>query len=370
MATERKKPTANPAATPRSKTRVRKPATVIEQNPDTIPTGAPEHDRFADTELPQPTLPTSPAALAAQPRPTHSPHSNISTQSSLPSWMAALSQLSLLQWAFAISIAFHAVLLAVRFVDPDAINRAFKDTPLEVILVNAKSQLKPEVAQAIAQANLDGGGASEKGRAKSPMPSAALNAEGDAAVDERKRVEDMQDAQSRLLAQVKSALAQRPEDFKSVTDEPSTSEEERRKQLMKMLAEIEARIDEENKRPRKRFISPATREAAYAQYYDALKKKIELRGTENFPALAGQKLYGELTMVMVVDKRGRVKSTEIVQGSGNRRLDRMAEAIAVSSGPFGAFSAEMMKSADEVEVVSRFKFSRDETLSTTLEANQ
>ena len=59
---------------------------------------------------------------------------------------------STLQWALIASAAVHGVLLTVRFVDPQAINRAFKDTPLEVILVNAKGNERPEKAQAIAQA--------------------------------------------------------------------------------------------------------------------------------------------------------------------------------------------------------------------------
>ena len=40
----------------------------------------------------------------------------------------------------------HAVLLAVRIVDPQAFNRVFRDTPLEVILVNARSNERPEKA--------------------------------------------------------------------------------------------------------------------------------------------------------------------------------------------------------------------------------
>lgn len=325
---------------------------------DTVPSVLPSQPLSAAAGARPSVLPGTAAPAAVKPQPS----------SRLPAFIA---HWSLLHWAFAISIAFHVLLLSIRFVDPEAFNRAFQDTPLEVILVNAKSQLKPEVAQAIAQANLDGGGLHEKGRAKSPLPSAELNAEGDAAADERKRVEDMQDTQARLLAQVKSALAQRPEDFKSVTEnEAANAEEERRKQLLKMLAEIESRIDEENKRPRKRFISPATREAVYAQYYDALKKKVEAKGTDNFPEFSGRKLYGELTMVMLVNANGRLLKTEIVQSSGSRRLDRMAEAIAANAGPFGSFSPEMRKSADQVEVVSRFKFARDETLKTTLEANE
>jgi len=53
--------------------------------------------------------------------------------------------------ALLLSLAVHAVLLTVRFVAPEQFNRVFKDTALEVILVNAQSQERPEHAQAIAQ---------------------------------------------------------------------------------------------------------------------------------------------------------------------------------------------------------------------------
>jgi protein TonB len=65
---------------------------------------------------------------------------------------------STLQIALGVSVAVHAGLLAVRFVDPEGFNRVFKDTPLEVVLVNARGNERPEKAQAIAQANLAGGG--------------------------------------------------------------------------------------------------------------------------------------------------------------------------------------------------------------------
>ena len=63
----------------------------------------------------------------------------------------------------------------------------------------------------------------------------------------------------------------------------SATQEERRRQLLQLLAEIEKRVNEENARPKKRYISPATREEVYAIYYDVLRRKIEERGTRNFP---------------------------------------------------------------------------------------
>ena len=105
-----------------------------------------------------------------------------------------------------------------------------------------------------------------------------------------------------------------------------------------MLAEIEKRINEENARPKKRYISPATREEVYAQYYDQLRRKIEDRGTRNFPEHNGRKLYGELTMNVTIDAEGRVVETEIVRASASAVLDRRALAIVRAAAPFGPFT--------------------------------
>ena len=96
---------------------------------------------------------------------------------------------------------------------------------------------------------------------------------------------------------------------------------------------------------------------------------MEDKGTANFPEMAGQKLYGELTMVLTINHDGRLLSTEIRETSGNRTLDRRAEAIARGAAPFGKFNDEMRQKADQIAVVSRFRFTRDETLQTRQMAN-
>ncbi len=273
-----------------------------------------------------------------------------------------------MQIALGASALLHAVVLTTRFVDPQSFNRVFKDTPLEVILVNAKSNDKPEFAKAIAQSSLAGGGEMEKGRATSPLPPSALTDLGDAAEDAQKKVEAMQEQQTQLLAQIKKQLATMPPpDPKVAANDPVQAErEEKRKQLIKILAEIEKRINEESARPKKRYISPATREAVYAIYYDSLRRKIEEKGTSNFPELAGKKLYGELTMIVTVNFDGRILATEVVETSGNLTLDRRAQSIVKGTGPFDKFTDAMRRKADQIVVVSRFKFTRDETLETKL----
>ncbi|HYF43106.1 MAG TPA: TonB family protein [Ramlibacter sp.] len=279
-----------------------------------------------------------------------------------------LKSFSTLQIALGVSIAVHAGLLTVRFVDPEGFNRVFKDTPLEVVLVNARTNEKPDKAQAIAQASLAGGGEAAKGRATSPLPPSALTEMGDAAEDAQKKIEAMQEQQMLLLAQVKKMLASMPPpDPKQPTNNPEAqAREDKRKQLVKILAEIEKRIHEENARPKKRYISPATREEVYAIYYDTLRRKIEDRGTQNFPEQAGKKLYGELTMIVTVNFDGKVLGTEVVETSGNLTLDRRAQSIARAAGPFGRFSEAMRRKADQIVVVSRFKFTREAALETRL----
>jgi periplasmic protein TonB len=283
--------------------------------------------------------------------------------------LAFLKTLSTLQWALVVSVGLHAALLTVRFVAPERFNRVFQDTPLEVILVNAKSNEKPDKARAIAQASLAGGGEAKANvRATSPLPSEAIARLGDSAENqEERKLRELKAQQNQILTEVRKQLATMPPpDLQAVNPSKESVERERKRQaLVKILAEIEKRIREENSRPRKRYISPSTREEVYAVYYDDLRRKIEDRGTTNFPEAAGRKLYGELTMVITVNHTGVVLDTEVVQSSGNVTLDRRAQAIVKSLG-FGAFNEAMRRRADQIVVVSRFRFTREAGLKTQI----
>ncbi|MFC4789912.1 energy transducer TonB [Giesbergeria sinuosa] len=279
---------------------------------------------------------------------------------------AFFSSFNTLQWALTMSVALHAGLLTVRFVHPEAFHRVFQDTPLEVILVNARSDERPDQAQAIAQHALAGGGEAAQGRASSPLPYSALTKVGDDYEEAQRQLDALQVQQMRLLAQLRQQLAALPpsDPQNVVAGRAPEEQEEKRRQLLKLLAEIEKRINDENARPKKRYISPATRNEVYAVYYDTMRRKVEDKGTANFPERNGQKIYGELTMIVTVNHDGRVLETEVVQSSGNSLLDRRAEAIARAAGPFEPFGQAMRSQADQIAVVSRFKFTRDQTLET------
>ena len=275
---------------------------------------------------------------------------------------------SRLHWALSLSLAAHGAVLGLRFIDPAGFDRIFRDSPLEVILVNARTADDPAKALALAQASLAGGGELASGRATSPLPATAQVEMGNASDEAHRRVDQLQDQQQQLLAQVRREMALLPPpDPKRDAGTPQEREtEERRRQLLKLLAEIEKRINDDSAQPRRRYISPATQEVPYALYYDRLRRRIEDRGTRDFPEHLGKKLYGELTLNITVDAQGRLVDADVVRGSGNKLLDARALAILQAAAPFGGFSAPMRLEADQIILTSRFRFTRDDGLEATL----
>jgi protein TonB len=273
-----------------------------------------------------------------------------------------------LVWALSLSVLAHASLLLLRFAAPETFNRVFENTPLEVVLVNAQSKDAPRKAQALAQVQLAGGGEDtlQAGLSSSPLPPTTLPTEGVDIAEMQRKIEALRAQQVQLLTQLKQELAElsRDDAGNQGTDQERQAREERKAQLARNLARIEQSVQKTQQAPRKRYISPATREAVYALYYDKLRRLIELKGTENFPQANGQKLYGKLTMVITVDASGQLVGTDVAVTSHNLLLDERAVAIVRNAAPFDAFSSKMRKQADQIVVVARFMFSRDDTLQT------
>ncbi|MEF7614294.1 energy transducer TonB [Aquincola sp. MAHUQ-54] len=277
-----------------------------------------------------------------------------------------------LHWALLASVGVHAGLLGVQVAQPSAWLQRMGDSPLEVILVNARAPEPPAQVQALAQASLAGGGDAARGRATSPLPPTLQVEPGDASDTRQRRIQQMQTQQQQLLAEVRRELAllPPPDPRRDAGTQDGDAQDERRRQMLRLLAEIETRINQQNAEPRRRYISPATREVTYATYYDRLRRRIEERGTRNFPRYQGRKLYGELTMNVTVDALGRVVDAEVLRSSGNRQLDQRAVAIVHAAAPFGRFNPAMQREADEIVVTSRFRFTRDDGLETTLSAKE
>lgn len=277
-----------------------------------------------------------------------------------------------LRVALVASAALHALLLSWQLATPNSTLRTWAEERLEVVLVNAKEDRAPQKAQAKAQANLTGGG-KEPGEsmAESPLPPTDAMELGDATESAESRlVQRLLTQQKVLLMQARRdlALAPPPDPQLAANSTNGQTEQERVRLKMDLLAQVERRINDQQQGPRQRFVGPSTQEASLAAYHVAMSKKIEDRGTRNFPAHSGRRLYGTLTMTLKVNQSGHLIGTELIQSSGNSQLDRQAAAIVRAAGPFGSFTPDMRKEAEILLLSAQFNFDRDKGVKAVLSA--
>ena len=292
--------------------------------------------------------------------------------------MTIFQQNRLLTFALGASLLLHGALLAVRFVPPDAFQFKPVDPGLEVILVNAKHAKQPLKAEALAQANLDGGGNAEAGRAQSPLPDLRRMETGESVKAMQRRIAEMEQRQKNLMTRMReSQFRAAPVTEQDKPDPTRLGADliESSKAIARTAAEITQRIEDENKRPRKTFITPSTREVGYAMYYKTMQKRVEEVGTLNFPQKNGRKMYGELVVYIPIFQDGTIYEKDgglrVEKSSGNADLDKAALAIVRRASPFGKFPPNMMSSdRDDVWVIiTRFKFTREERMEADLRSS-
>ncbi len=285
----------------------------------------------------------------------------------------------ILSTAIVISVALHGILLLMHFTSTKAAESRAIDLGLEVILVNAKHSKKPIKAQALAQADLEGGGVNDAGRSKSPLPDMGKIANGENIKEVKRNVEELEERQKTLMSQFRKKTpfsTSSPKDKVQTDDQPTEVKGPDRidsnQALARMAAEISQSIEDQNKRPRKTFITPSTQAVGYAMYYKALQKRVEDIGTLNFPQKNGRKMYGELIIYIPIFQDGSIYEKEggpkVEKTSGNPALDAAALRIVRRAAPFGKFPPNM-RSSDKDDlwvVITRFKFTRDQQLETQL----
>jgi protein TonB len=265
--------------------------------------------------------------------------------------------------ALTVSIGLHMTVLAVRFVDPEFLRVRSTDPPLEVILVNARSAVKPAKPEALAQANLDGGGAHEAGRRTSPLPNTMQVRDGDALDSARRLVEQLEEEQKKLLATLKDTLQMRPlphRESAADSPQPGSADEETREQLARAQAEIAKQVSDYQKRPRRHHFMPSTSEYRYARYVEDWRSRVEKIGNANYPDEARGKLYGALRMTVALRKDGSLVEATIEQSSGSPVLDRAARRIVNMAAPYPPFPPEIARDTDVLEITRTWIFTNDQ----------
>jgi periplasmic protein TonB len=273
-----------------------------------------------------------------------------------------------MQVALIASIAIHFVLVVgVGFTLIRAMGSDEPHNVMDVVLVNSKSAAKPVKADALAQANLDGGGnTDEKQRAKSPFPSVdPKEPSPELRAAEARRMQLETEAKDLMVALKAKAAVARPSD--APQDNAAKGNAEARDLVDKSLeiARLEAQIAREHQayqqRPKKKFVGARTSEYRFAQYIDGFRVKIERIGTLNYPDEArARKIYASLQLTVGIRADGEVESVEVNRSSGYKFLDQAAVRIVRMSAPFEPFSLDIRKDTDILYITRTWTFTKSD----------
>lgn len=267
-----------------------------------------------------------------------------------------------------VSMILHGLVLGLHFKFPEASN-AVREKALDIILVNSKSARKPSDAQALAQANLDGGGnTDENRRAKTPLPTTAKQVNGTDVEQMQRRVQELEAVQQRMMTQAKNLRAVAASQAVSEKQSPSQSLSgldlaESAKAMARLEGEISKTSDEYSKRPRKKFIGARTQEYRFAQYIEDWRQKIERIGTLNYPAEARGKMYGSLLLTVTINAEGEVTRIVINRSSGYKVLDDSARRIVQMASPYSPFPPSIRRDTDILEITRTWYFTQGDQLS-------
>ncbi len=281
-----------------------------------------------------------------------------------------ISQSDKLLFCGFLAIAFHAlIILGVVFELPDLSNNSTAKT-FNVVLAQFESEKKPDKADFIGQANQEGGGDSEDLQAPSTREMAQFN-------DPNKIASEAQSAQSSNI-QVSSSSEVISVDGEDVADAnanektldnnklPDAAELINRSyQLSGLIANLDNTDNNQSRKGRKRAVSASIHRASDALYLDTWRRKIERIGNLNYPERAKQdKIYGNLTLKVALNKDGTINQLSITESSGKKLLDDAALRIVRLAAPFPPLTQEMTKDTDILEIIRVWRFQPDYKLKT------
>ncbi|MDQ7049393.1 MAG: energy transducer TonB [Enterobacterales bacterium] len=280
-----------------------------------------------------------------------------------------ISQADKLLFCFFLAVAFHALLLfGIGFSIPDLSKSQFNKT-FNVVLAQFDSKDKPDKADFIGQADQMAGGESDEKLAPSAIEKAQFN-DPDLVSSEMQLPPASQAEQSASDEFLSSYRAKKLAAVDPTNPDQRDSEipdsnnlELKNYQLSGLIANLDNQQVNQANKAKRRQISAAIHRSSDALYLDSWRRKIEMIGNQNYPEAAKvNKIYGNLTMKVAINKNGTIHSIEIVKTSGKKLLDDAAIRIVRLAAPFNPLTEEMKKDTDILEIIRIWRFQADDSL--------
>ncbi len=272
-----------------------------------------------------------------------------------------------MQTASVISIVLHIFpVVGVGFAMIDAKRFAPPHNIMEVVLVNSKSANRPQNADAMAQANLDGGGnTDEKRRAKTPLPAMDQSAAKNELRAAQERVKQLESEMKTLMAQAKAAAKVVQSNVAPPPGAPTAATDlmQRSIDITKLEAQLAKEYDAYQQRPKRTFIGARAAEYRFATYVDNWRQKVERVGNLNYPEEAKIKgVHGQLQLTVAIKANGEVESIVIDRSSGKKILDQAAKRIVVLAAPYDRFPNDIKRDTDILHITRTWMFMKGGTI--------
>jgi protein TonB len=237
---------------------------------------------------------------------------------------------------------------------------------LDVVLVNWRSEAKPDEADFLAQASQQGGGESTEASPPSQKNSGAepVLADGDDLLDQREQISSVADA-AREQILIEADSADFSQQITSIEQpEPPLPSAATLMQESMTMAKLQPGFQRDrrsqSKLPRRKWISANTREYEFAAYMQAWVAKVERVGNLNYPEeIRRRKLVGDLIMTVGINLDGSVESIDIGRSSGLPQLDQAAIRIVRLAAPYSPLPEHINATVDILHITRTWSFSRD-----------
>lgn len=281
-----------------------------------------------------------------------------------------ISQSDKLWFCVFLATAFHGMLLfGIGFKLPDPSKSQYSKV-FNVVLAQFNAESKPEKADFIGQADQEAGGESDKLLAPSTTEIAQFNDPNQNASEPQymKSSVQLESPQTEVLTGNGEQTTDYKVDQKSVTKNTipdAASLIDKSYRLTGLIANLDNENVNQAKKARKRVVSAAIHRSSDALYLDTWRRKIERIGNLNYPEKAKlNKIYGNLTMKVGINRDGTIREVSIVQSSGIKTLDDAALRIIRIAAPFNPLTKEMTKDTDVLEIIRIWQFKPDYQLKT------
>jgi protein TonB len=277
-----------------------------------------------------------------------------------------------------ISVAIHAVvILGVTFKLPDLAKLENTDNTLDVVLINQSNNERDENAQTVSTNDNAGGGTQDK-EAESPLPFKPVDPSPIDAVTKSAQAETKAVQETKLLSGDAIKIAKTlvsEQKLENRNEEKGsdllTTKSKRQLERERLIAKITQSQVEYQKRPKRTFLSPSTKQHDAAKYLNEWRQQVEHVGNANYPEQARQKnLSGSLVVDVAINPNGTINAIKVLTPSKHKLLNDAALRIIRDSAPFKSFPDVLRKNTDILHITRAFHFLGDNRLTSSDASSQ